>query len=84
MHELSSTVLPQWKVTLLVAMTLVVVGAAHYHSGCAALREMRDLQTAVRWRRVVSYLARHHLHYARRVPLMIFFVASSVVIVATL
>lgn len=76
--------LPTWKLMVLVAMTLTVVFAAHWHSAVAARREVaaRDLPT--RRQRWLSYLVRHQLHYMRQVPLMVFFVLSSVIVVADL
>jgi hypothetical protein len=84
MLGLDTAGLPEWKVSLLLAMTLVVVASAHWHSFRAARREVRarDLPTGLR--RILSYVARHELHYVKQVPLMIYFVASSVVVVAEL
>ena len=76
--------LPQWKVVLLFAMTLVVVASAHVHSFRSAWPEMRARNLPSAWRRALSYIVRHEVHYARQVPLMILFVASSVVVVAAL
>lgn len=84
MHGFETAGLPEWKVSLLVAMTLVVVASAHWHSFRAARREVKASELPTRWRRILSYLARHELHYVKQVPLMIFFVTSSAVVIADL
>jgi hypothetical protein len=84
MNGLKPTELLQWKVTLLVAMTLVVVVSAHWHSFRAASEEVRAKRLPTRWRQVLSYVVRHELHYAKQVPLLILFVVSSVLVVAGL
>jgi hypothetical protein len=81
MHGFESAGLPEWKVTLLIGMTLVVVASAHWHSFRAARRDLTAKDLPTRWRRILSYLASHELHYLKQVPLMIFFVGSSVVVV---
>lgn len=84
MSGLDPAELPRWKIALLVAMTMVVVASAHWHSFRAASDEVRAKRLPTRWRQVLSYVLRHELHYAKQVPLMVLFVVSSVVVVAGL
>jgi hypothetical protein len=85
MHDLSVAAgLPDWKLTLLVTMTLMVVAAAHVHSARAAWREMRQKQLPTIGRQVLSYLVRHEKHYVKHVPMMIMFVLAAVVVVVEL
>lgn len=84
MHGFDTAGLPEWKVSLLLAMTLVVVMSAHWHSYCAARREVKARDLPTRLGRILSYVARHEIHYVKQVPLMMFFVAASVVVVARL
>jgi hypothetical protein len=84
MHGLQESGLPEWKQTVLVTITLIVIAAAHVHSARQAWSEMRQRELPTRWRRALSYVARHELHYAKRVPLLIFFVVVAVIVIVTL
>lgn len=84
MDSFETAQLPEWKIALLIATTTIVVASAHWHSFRAAKREVRAKNLPTRWRQVLSYVARHELHYAKQVPLMILFIVSSVVVVAGL
>jgi hypothetical protein len=84
MDALVDSGLPMWKVATLVAMTLLVVGASHVHSAREAWAGMTAKGIDSRWRQVLSYLGRHEVAYAKRVPLLIFFVISATAVVYTL
>lgn len=84
MKPLADTGLAEWKVALLVFLTLIAIAAAHVHSAHQAWTEMRARALPSWWRRIFSYLARHELHYARRMPMNVAFVLVSVVVVANL
>ena len=84
MQGLTDTGLPDWKITLLVTMTLVVLAAAHAHSARQAWSEMRAKDLPTRWRKALSYMVRHEFHYAKRVPLLIAFVLVAAIVVVYL
>jgi hypothetical protein len=84
MNTFYGPALPEWKIALLMSMTLVVIASAHWHSFREAWAEMQARNLPTRWRQVLSYVARHELHYAKQVPLMVLFVLSSVVVFAHL
>lgn len=84
MHGLEDSGLPEWKTTLLVTLTLVVIAAAHVHSARQAWSEMRARELPTRWRMALSYLARHEWHYAKRIPMLIAFVLVAIVVVVNL
>ena len=84
MEGLTNTGLPEWKVPLLVTLTLVVIAAAHVHSARQAWSEMRARGLPSRRRRAFSYVARHELHYPKRIPMLVAFVLVSAAVVANL
>ena len=84
MEGLTNTGLPEWKVLLLATLTLVVIAAARVHSARQAWSEMRWRALPSRWRRAFSYVARHELHYAKRIPMLLAFVLVSVLVVGNL
>lgn len=84
MDALVNSGMPMWKTMLLVAMTLTVVIASHFHSAREAWTGMRAREIPSSWRRVLSYLGRHEVAYAKRVPMMIAFVIVSSAVVYTL
>lgn len=84
MDGLADSGLPEWKVTLLVTLTLVVIAASHVHSARRAWSEMRAKDLPTRWRKTLSYLARHELHYAKQIPILVAFVVVAVIVVSNL
>jgi hypothetical protein len=84
MDAIAAAGIAPWKITLLVSLTLVVIGSAHVHSAREAWSEMRAKSLPTRWRQVLSFLARHEKNYARRMPMMIAFVLAALVVVVRL
>lgn len=84
MDALVNSGMPMWKVALLISMTVTVVLASHFHSAREAWAGMQAREIPTRWRRVLSYLGRHEVAYAKRVPMMVAFVIVSSAVVYTL
>ncbi len=84
MDALVNSGLPLWKIYLLVGMTLTVIAASHFHSAREAWTGMQARELVSRWRQVLSYLGRHEVAYAKRVPMMILFVITSTAVIYTL
>ncbi len=84
MDALAQYGLPTWKVAALFAMTFTVVAASHVHSAREAWAGMQATGIEARWRKVLSYLKRHEIAYAKRVPMLLAFVIVSTIVVTSL
>lgn len=84
MDHLAQYGLPTWKVATLFAMTFIVVASSHVHSAREAWAGMQDAALPSTWRKVLSYLKRHELAYAKKVPMMLAFVIVSTIVVTSL